>query len=254
VTHSTTASSPKRWLLGVASCCLAATSLAGCTSPQPDCNPYFPVARGAQWVYREARGQGVAMERTVAVSTIETSGRLMTATLRQTVAPAGQPERLAGRATTTVRCAGGAVQIAVEGTAASSAGGESAAATVRAQLPGLPPADKLTPGFQWSSEGRVETADGGATVVTSIKRRSQVDGVFPVSVPAGDFAQAVRVASVETLKLGGTSGEREAEQEVQEWYVRGVGLVKRDTRLAGADQPVGSVEELVSFSGIRPQP
>jgi hypothetical protein len=194
------------------------------------------------------------MERTVSVTSVETSGRVTTATLSQSVHAAGQPGTPAGSATTTVRCAGGAVQVSVSGTAASSSGGERATATVRAELPGLPPAEKLTKGFQWQSQGRVETVEGDSTAVTAISRQSQVDGVFPIKVPAGDFPQALRVASVETLKLGTPAGEREARQEIQEWYVRGLGLVKRDTRLAGIETPAGSVEELVGFSGMRPEP
>lgn len=231
--------------------CLAGSTLAGCTATPSDCNPYYPLRRGARWVFQDTRQTAnITMERIVAVTSVETSGRLTTAILTQNVHAVGQPETSAGNATTTVRCAGGAVQLLVEGAAESSAGGQAANATVRADLPGLPPADKLSPGYRWQSEGRVETTDGGTKVVTAISRQSQVDGVFPVKVPGGEFSQALRVASVETLKLG----ERQAKQEIREWYVRGLGLVKRDTRLAEADRPAGSVEELVSFSGIQPEP
>jgi hypothetical protein len=224
---------------------------AGCSSTPATCNPYFPVPRGASWVYHDARqGAGMTMERSVAVESVQDDGRITTAVLKQNVHAVGAAEQSAGAATTTVRCAGGTVQLAVEGGAAGGASGAKASATVRAQLPGFPPADKLVPGYAWQSEGRVETTEGGTTVVTAISRQSQVDGVFPVKVPAGEFSQALRVASVETLKLATPAGEREAKQEVREWYVRGLGLVRRDTRLAGA-QESGSVEELVQFTGVR---
>ncbi|HZR85046.1 MAG TPA: hypothetical protein VFD92_28380 [Candidatus Binatia bacterium] len=235
----------------IAAIAAVAGALAACTNAPPACNPFFPVPRGASWVFQEAQQRaGVVMERSVSVASVADEGRVTTATLEQRVHAVGQPETAAGRATTTVRCAGGAVQTSIVGGAASAAGGAQANATVKAELPGLPPADKLVAGYQWRSEGRIETSDANGSQVTQIARESQVDGVFPVKVAAGDFPDALRVASVETLRLGPAAGDREAKQEIREWYVRGVGLVRRDTRIPGADQ-AASVEELVQFSGVR---
>lgn len=131
----------------------------------------------------------------------------------------------------------------------SEAGGQ-AAGTVRAQLPGLPAAERLLAGQSWESTGQIETTQGGTTARTSVARRSRVDGVFPVQVAAGDFPEALLVSSVETLELGGPAGGRQARQEIREWYVRGVGLVKRETRLAGPGTAVISTEDLVRYTGV----
>lgn len=230
-------------------------ALQGCSTPAGTCNPYFPAPRGASWTYRDTRQTaGLILERSVAVESVEASGRVVSATLRQNVHAVGQPAQSAGEATTVVRCAGGAVQLSVQGAAASEAGGSQSNAAVRAVLPGLPPADKLVPGYRWESQGRVETSDGGATVVTSIERQSLVDGLFPVKVGAGEYPQALRIATVETLKLATSEGERQAQQEIREWYVRGLGLVKRDTRHTATDDVPASAEELVSFTGLHPEP
>jgi hypothetical protein len=233
---------------------LAAIAVAGCTGTPATCNPFYPVPRGATWVYRDSRqNAGVAMQRAVTVEKVEESGRVVTATLQQRVQAVGSPADSGGLATTTVRCAGGAVQVSVSGSAASSASGEKSSASVKAELPGFPPAEKLVAGYTWQSEGRVETTEGGTTLVTSISRESRVDGFGAVKVPAGEFPQALLVASVETLKLGGPAGEREAKQDVREWYVRGLGLVRRDTSISGTQQKLTGQEELVQFSGVAPE-
>ena len=64
------------------------------------------------------------------------------------------------------------------------------------------------------------------------------------------------MSSIETLRTGEGPKAREARQEIREWYVRGIGLVKRDTRLADASgkEQAASAEELVHFTGVRAEP
>ena len=227
-------------------------SLAGCTSTQ--CNPYYPAVRGATWTYQDAARAAGAMQRVVTVDSVETSGRVTTALLRQQVRAAeADAARSAGAAVTTVRCAGGAVQISVDGGAAGTAGPGRATASIKAELPGFPPPDQLVAGYRWQSSGRVDTTDGTSSAVTTIGRESTVDGFFPVKVPAGDFPSALQVTSTETLKTPSPEGEREARQQVREWYVRGIGLVKRDVQLAGEPQKTASAEELAGYTGLTPE-
>lgn len=235
------------WLLPLTAFCATACTHAG------QCNPYYPAVRGATWTYQDAARAAGAMQRVVAVESVEESGRVTTAVLRQQVRATGEPTRSAGAAITTIRCAGGAVQIAVDGTAAGMAGPGRATASIKAELPGFPPPDQLVAGYHWQSAGRVETTDGTSSAVTTIARESQVDGLVPVKVPAGDFPQALQVTSTETLKTPSPTGEREARQQVREWYVRGIGLVKRDVHLDGEPQKTASAEELAGYTGLKPE-
>lgn len=241
-------------LPGAKGLAVALVALAACATKTPPCNPFYPTPRDASWTYLDAQQNAqTRLLRTVAVRSTETAGGVTTAILQQSVAAPEHPDRPVGAGTTTVRCAGGAVQLEIHGTA-SPGGGAVTGGTVNALLPGLPPPEKLVPGYAWQSEGRVEASEGSSTLVTSVARSNRVEGLFPLRVGAGDFPEAVQIVSVETLRLATPSGERHAEQQVREWYVRGIGLVKRDTRIAGAGQGSASTEELVGYSGLEARP
>ena len=254
--------SPARRSAHVATACALAACLgaapAGCsTRTVPACNPYFPLQAGASWSYRDLRQQaGAAIERRLAVDSDEGDAHVVTAVMSQDVqagAGVGGDAGGTGGGRTIVRCASGAIAPSVEGTARTGSG---AAARVRAELPGFPPAEKLVPGFEWRAEGRIETQGGYDRSTTTIRRESRVDGFFPVETRAGKFAQSLQVSSIETLRTGEGPKAREARQEIREWYVRGIGLVKRDTRLADASgkEQAASAEELVHFTGVRAEP
>ena len=224
---------------------LAPLLLAGCTSSgAPECNDYFPVPAGASWGYREQRQAAPGpMLRGVVVESVRSEGGTVEATLRQTVSSADRPGQAAGTGTTVVRCRDGAIAISVNGSAAGAT--EGARGTVKADLPGLPPASRLVPGHTWQSSGKFEASEGDKSVQTTISRDSRVEGVFPVESAAGSFPQALQIDSTETITLKTPEGDRQARQHIREWYVRGVGLVRRETRQGGADGPVIGIEEMV---------
>jgi hypothetical protein len=226
---------------------LAAATAAPGEQPPADCNPYFPLRPSSVWVYEEAqKGSPATVQRTITVKQVATSGGVTDAELLQEVSLPGQPGVVAGRAVTKVRCDAAGVSLSIDGTAG--VGGETSG-VVKAKLPGLPPADELKPGFAWRGESEVETMDAGSTVVATGARGSRVERTESVTVPAGTFPDALRVASVQTLTLRRGKEERYARQQVLEWYVRGVGLVKRETRTSQGSDAAVSTEELKSYTG-----
>lgn len=232
-------------LLAVALAC--ATSIAA--EPSGDaCNPYFPLRPNATWVYEEAqKGTPATMRRTITVKQVTTSNGVTDAELLQEVSLPGQPSVIAGRATMKVRCDASGVRLWIEGTAG--VGGETTG-VVKATLPGLPPAADMKPGFTWRGDSEVETMDAGTRVVATGARGSKIERTESVTVPAGTFPDALRIASVQTLTMRRGNDERYARQEVLEWYARGVGLVKRETRTSQGSDAVLSSEELTSYSGL----
>lgn len=213
-----------------------------------DCNTYYPVKPDARWVYDEgAVGSQAKMRRTITVKSVTSSGGVTDAELVQEVSLPGQPDVVAGKAVTRVRCDASGVHLSIDGSAG--VGGE-ASGVVKAKLPGLPPADSLKPGYSWRGDSEVETMDAGTTVVAKGARGSRVEAAESVTVPAGTFADALRVASVQTLTLTRGKEQRYARQQILEWYAPGVGLVKRETRVSQGADAVVSTEELQSYSGL----
>lgn len=213
-----------------------------------ECNAYFPLRPDARWVYDEgAAGTQTKMRRTITVQTVSTVDGVTSAELVQQVSLPGQPDVTAGTATTRARCDASGVTLTVDGSAG--VGGE-AAGVIKAKLPGLPPAAELKPGYTWRGESEVETMDAGSRVVAQGARGSRVERSESVTVPAGTFPEALRVASVQTLTLTRGKDQRYARQEVLEWLVRGVGLVKRETRVSQGANAAVSIEELQSYSGL----
>lgn len=213
-----------------------------------ECNAFFPLRVDARWVYDEgAAGTQVKMRRTITVKSVSTENGVTNAELLQEVSLPGQPGVIAGKAITRARCDASGVSLSIDGTAGV---GTEASGVIKAKLPGLPPAADLKPGFSWRGESEVETMDAGSRVVAQGARGSRVERTESVTVPAGTFPEALRVASVQTLTLRRGKDERYARQQILEWYARGVGLVKRETRVSQGSDAVVSTEELQSYSGL----
>ena len=212
------------------------------------CNAFFPLRQGARWVYDEGEvGSKVKMRRTITVQSVTTTDGVTNAEILQQVSLPGQPDVIAGKATTRARCDDSGVQLNIDGSAG--VGGETSG-VIKAKLPGLPPAADLKPGFSWRGDSEVETMDAGSKVVAQGARGSRVERAESVTVPAGTFPDALRVESVQTLTLHRGKDEHYARQEIVEWLVRGVGLVKRETRVSHDAKAAVSVEELQSYSGL----
>lgn len=214
-----------------------------------ECNAYFPLQPDARWVYEEgASGSNATMRRTITVKSVTTSDGVTSADLQQEVSLPGQPNVTAGTATTRVKCDASGVSLTIDGSAG--VGGETSG-VIKAKLPGLPPEADMKPGFSWRGDSEVETMDAGTRVVAQGARGSRVEGVESVSVPAGTFPDALKVATVQTLTLHRGQDTRYARQQVLEWYVRGVGLVKRETRTSQGKDAAASIEVLQSYSGAK---
>lgn len=214
-----------------------------------DCNAYFPLQPDARWVYEEgAAGSNATMRRTITVQSVSTSDGVTNAELQQQVSLPGQPDVTAGTATTRVKCDASGVSLTIDGSAG--VGGETSG-VIKAKLPGLPPEADMKPGFSWRGDSEVETMDAGTRVLAQGARGSRVEGVESVTVPAGTFPDALKVATVQTLTLHRGQDTRYARQQVLEWYARGVGLVKRETRTSQGKDAAASIEQLQSYSGLK---
>lgn len=232
----------------VAAVGIAARAGAQTSDGSAECNAYFPLKQGASWVYDEGEvGSKVKMRRTVTVQSVSSADGVTTGELLQQVSLPGQPSVVAGKATTRARCDASGVRLDIDGSAG--VGGESSG-VIKARLPGLPPAADLKPGYSWRGDSEVETMDAGSKVVAQGARGSRVTRAESVTVPAGSFPDALRIESVQTLTMHRGKDERYAKQEVVEWYVSGVGLVKRETRVSHGPNAAVSVEELQSYSGL----
>jgi hypothetical protein len=224
------------------------TTSADAPSGQPSqCNPYFPMPSGGRWVFelRQADGRE-ALRRVVTVKSAKQDGDVATVELEQTVGrPDASSNASAGSATTSVRCEAGAVSLTVAGSAGP--GGAGSRAGVKAKTDGLPAADKLVVGYAWRSESDIEATNDGKVFHSRAMRGSKVEAIEPVTVPAGTFPRALRVVSVENVASPGDD-RREVKQDIVEWYVRGLGLVKREARIGS----VKSSEQLVEYAGLRP--
>jgi hypothetical protein len=214
-----------------------------------ECNAFFPLQPNATWVYEEgALGSPQTMRRTITVKSVTTSDGVTNADLEQQVSLPGRPDVTAGTATTRVKCDASGVSLTIDGSAG--VGGETSG-VIKAKLPGLPPDAEMKPGYSWRGDSEVETMDAGTRVVAQGARGSQVEGVESVTVPAGTFPDALKVATVQTLTLHRGQDTRYARQQVLEWYARGVGLVKRETRTSQGKDAAASVEQLQSYSGSK---
>jgi hypothetical protein len=213
-----------------------------------ECNAFFPLKPDARWVYEEgAAGSKETMRRTITVKSVTSSDGVTSAELQQQVSLPGRPDVTAGTAITRATCDASGVSLSIDGSAG--VGGETSG-VIKAKLPGLPPDGDMKPGFSWRGDSEVETMDSGTRVVAQGARGSKVEGFESVTVPAGTFPDALKVATVQTLTLHRGQDARYARQQVLEWYVRGVGLVKRETRTSQGSNAAASVEQLQSYSGL----
>lgn len=215
------------------------------------CNVFYPLTEGASWTYREGLLHGAPrVEKIVTVRSAQGGSKTRTAVLEQSVRTPGSPGAAAGRGQTTVKCDEGQIRLTIRGVAQGTDGGSTAKGTVVAEIPGLPPARKLVPGYTWNSKSTIRATDDAAVSVTEGIRKNRVAGRETVTVPAGRFENALKVVSVETLEQKGAT--RTARQEFVEWYVENVGLVMRETRVKTVDQAATSVEVLVKSNLVPP--
>lgn len=244
-----------RLLLALATTFLVGTALTAngeAASSSPPCNPYFPLAPGASWTYREGPPGGKPrVEKSVTVTSVEGEGEHRRAILEQSVRTPGAPGAALGRARTIAHCDRGRIGLTIQGAARGQDGDRASRGTVAARIPGLPPSDRLVPGYEWTSKSEIQAQEGDVRAVTEGFRRSRVAGREAVTVPAGRFDGALKIVSIETLRRH--DGAAAARQEVVEWYAPWIGLVKRETRVQSGPRTATSVEVLVA-SSLAPRP
>ena len=210
------------------------------------CNPWFPTPEGARWEYEETSGAGRARAiRSVIVTSVRPEDDGAVAELRQTVREAARKSVARAAGLTEVRCDGGNLTLTTRGAAQGKSGGAKSTGRVTAVTPGLPAANLLVPGYRWQSRSRIEAREAGMTIVVEGKRDSEVGKRTSVEVPAGTFSDALVVETRQTLTRKGTPP---VQQAIREWYVHGIGLVKRETRVINGTADTFTVEKMRLFS------
>lgn len=120
----------------------------------------------------------------------------------------------------------------------------------------LPTEEMFQPGETWTTRYVAEAVFGDAdsgemTMVQTMEMTNTVVGAEAVSVPAGDYDEAVRVdtTGLVTMAMGDTGMTTSFDMNYSSWYVRDVGLVRQEFASVlgaeGANNP--SVTELLSF-------
>ena len=120
----------------------------------------------------------------------------------------------------------------------------------------LPAEEMFQPGETWTTRYVAEAVFGDAdtgemTMVQTMEMTNTVVGIEAVSVPAGDFDEAVRVdtTGVVTMEMGDTGMATSFDMNYTSWYVRDVGMVRQEFAsvlgVEGAADP--SVTELISY-------
>lgn len=210
------------------------------------CNPWFPTPQGARWEYEEISGAGRARAiRSVVVTSVKKDGDIAIAELRQTVREAARKSLARAAGITEVRCTNGNLSLTTRGAAQGKAGTAKASGRVSAEMPGLPSAKLLKPGYRWRSRSRIRAEENGTTIVVEGQRESLIGKSTSIEVPAGVFSDALLVETRQTLTREATPA---VVQEIREWYVRGVGLVQRETRVAGGTPDSFTIEKMRHFS------
>jgi hypothetical protein len=102
----------------------------------------------------------------------------------------------------------------------------------------IPTADRFRVGESWPTHyvanATMAVADSDPIVmVQTIDMTNTVTGIEAVSVPAGDYPEAVVVDTVTTISIGMTiDGVEQSmnaiEMSYQSWYVEGIGLVRQE--------------------------
>jgi hypothetical protein len=120
----------------------------------------------------------------------------------------------------------------------------------------IPPSDSFQQGESWSTHYVINATMGDGsgnefTMTETIDLTNTVAGIEAVSVPAGDFPDALRVDTVGTIgiDMGGTGIQSTLEMNYTSWYAQDVGMVRQEFEslldLTGqGSEP--SVSELVS--------
>ena len=120
----------------------------------------------------------------------------------------------------------------------------------------LPSEEMFQPGESWTTryvaEAVIAVAESSQfTMTQTIEMTNNVIGSEAVSVPAGDFDNAVRVdtTGVVTMAMGDTGMTTTIDMNYSSWYVEDVGLVRQEFAslfgTEGANNP--SVTELLSY-------
>lgn len=109
---------------------------------------------------------------------------------------------------------------------------------VEAEGVSVPPADQMQPGGEWTTHYVVnatlpDTGAGAMTMTETIDLVNSVTAIEAVSVPAGDYPDAVRVETTGTISIAMTMGDQtqpatEVAMNFTTWYVAGVGMARQE--------------------------
>lgn len=121
----------------------------------------------------------------------------------------------------------------------------------------IPPEDMFQIGETWSTHyvanATMDVADTDpVTMVQTIDMTNTVVGVEAVSVPIGNFPEAVVVETITTIDiatdfLGTAQPGMTMEMSYKSWYVEGIGLVRQEMTDLFDDAGGGYITELVSI-------
>ena len=212
------------------------------------CNPWYPTPQGARWEYEETSGAGRSRAvRSVVVDRVENSAAGARAVLRQTIREASKQSLARAAGVTDLVCKNGDIELTTRGAAQGRSRNAEADGRVVATVPGLPSAEKLKVGSSWDSTSRIEADEKTRHIVIEGKRRSRVVSQGPIEVPAGTFSEALEIVTKQTLTRTDIPDGAVTNQVIREWYVRGVGLVQRETRVAGGSADTVTKETLRHF-------
>lgn len=115
----------------------------------------------------------------------------------------------------------------------------------------LPAPELLEVGYTWTTEYRLSgemNLEGSATTVdVTIVMDYTVSAIEEVAVPAGTFAEAVRVDNTGDIELSIATGETNIPMSTlnfssSTWYAEGVGMLKTETEFSGFSTDVELVE------------
>lgn len=120
----------------------------------------------------------------------------------------------------------------------------------------IPPAEMFQPGETWTTHYVAnatlgDTGAGAMTMVETIDLDNTVAGIEAISVPAGDFPNAVRVDSTGAINIamtldGAAQPANDMAISFTTWYVAGVGLVRQEFAGLFGEGGEASVTELVA--------
>ncbi|HXG65990.1 MAG TPA: hypothetical protein VNO70_12885 [Blastocatellia bacterium] len=200
------------------------------------CNPYFPLVPGSQYKYTINHSSGLVSDVTVVVDEAKENGQQVFIETTQIVDKSGGME-LAQTATRKYICDNGRVQLVSDFTD-NKVEGKPNTAELKLRTPAVfmeTPASLEKTGSKWSYTFNVVLQQPGqppATLPESTMAAFDVRGTESVKVPAGEF---------KAVKLGRKVGKSEG----VDYYVRGLGLVKRESG-------EGTNWVLKEYSGVRP--